>query len=131
MIADLSQVDASGDLDSTHSKSNTIVDCADGIFTTLFSIECTLKIIAMGFFGESGAYLMNPWSWVDFIVVFVGYALEFSSLCEPPLAMRAFVHSLCSIVATISGTPNVSGRHAFRVLRPLRLFNAVRASRSS
>lgn len=71
-IADLSHVDASGDLDSTHSKRNTIVNYADGIFTTLFSIECSLKIIAMGLFGESGAYLMDPWNWVDFIVVFVG-----------------------------------------------------------
>lgn len=72
-IADLSHVDASGDLDATNSQRNAIVNYADGIFTTLFSIECTLKIIAMGLFGERGAYLMDPWNWVDFIVVAVGY----------------------------------------------------------
>lgn len=72
-IADLSHVDATGALDSTDSKRNAIVNYADNIFTTLFSVECSLKIIAMGLFGESGAYLMDPWNWVDFIVVFVGY----------------------------------------------------------
>lgn len=41
-ITDLSHVDASGDLGSTHWKRNTIVNHTDGISTTLFSIECTL-----------------------------------------------------------------------------------------
>lgn len=68
----------------------------------------------MKLFGESGTYPMDPWDWVDFIVVFVGHALEFSSLCEPPLTMHSFI--LCNIVAAVSDIPNVSG---------LRFFNAV------
>eukprot|EP00644_Phytophthora_capsici_P000129 jgi/Phyca11/539928/estExt2_Genewise1Plus.C_PHYCAscaffold_40231 len=60
-----------------------------------------MKIIAMGLFGDQGAYLMDPWNWMDFIVVFIG------------------------ILAVIPGIPNVSVLRIFRVLRPLRSLNAV------
>lgn len=71
-LADYSKVDAAGDLDTTHSSRNAVVTYADRIFTALFSVECTMKIIAMGLFGEKGAYLMDPWNWMDFVVVFIG-----------------------------------------------------------
>jgi hypothetical protein len=100
-FADYSQVDLNGDLDTSESIRNTIVVYADGIFTTFFLIECTMKIIAMGLIGEKGAYLMDPWNWLDFIVVFIG------------------------ILAVIPGIPNVSALRTFRVLRPLRSVNAV------
>jgi hypothetical protein len=74
-IADYSKVDAQGDLDGSQSIRNAIVNSADSIFTVLFAIECSMKIVAMGLFGEQGAYLMDPWNWMDFIVVFIGYAL--------------------------------------------------------
>ncbi|KAE9028177.1 hypothetical protein PF005_g2409 [Phytophthora fragariae] len=100
-IADYSKVDAQGDLDSSQSLRNAIVNSADTIFTVLFAIECTMKIVAMGLFGEQGAYLMDPWNWMDFLVVFIG------------------------ILAVIPGIPNVSMLRIFRVLRPLRSLNAV------
>ncbi|RLN91057.1 hypothetical protein BBJ28_00004362 [Nothophytophthora sp. Chile5] len=71
-LADYSKVKANGDLDSSQSVRNAIVNSADTFFTTVFSIECTMKIIAMGLFGEKGAYLMDPWNWMDFVVVFIG-----------------------------------------------------------
>ncbi|KAJ0409168.1 hypothetical protein ATCC90586_010249 [Pythium insidiosum] len=71
-IADYSKVNAEGDLDSTQSYRNAVVNYADSIFTTLFTVECSMKIIAMGMFGEKGAYLMDPWNVLDFAVVFVG-----------------------------------------------------------
>ncbi|KAG7393764.1 hypothetical protein PHYPSEUDO_004527 [Phytophthora pseudosyringae] len=100
-IADYSKVDAQGDLDSSQSIRNAIVNSADRIFTILFAVECTMKIVAMGLFGEQGAYLMDPWNWMDFVVVFIG------------------------ILAVIPGIPNVSMLRIFRVLRPLRSLNAV------
>lgn len=72
-LADYSKVNADGDLDATDSFRNAIVSYADRLFTALFSVECTMKIIAMGLFGEKGAYLMDPWNWMDFGVVFTGY----------------------------------------------------------
>lgn len=71
-MADYRYVQDNGDLDSSGSLRNTVVNYADTVFTTLFSIECTLKIIAMGLFGDEGAYLMDPWNCMDFIVVFIG-----------------------------------------------------------
>ncbi|TMW68721.1 hypothetical protein Poli38472_006189 [Pythium oligandrum] len=100
-LADYSKVDKNGDLDSSTSIRNAIVNRADRIFTIFFSIECSMKIIAMGLIGERGAYLMDPWNWLDFVVVFFG------------------------ILAVIPGIPNVSVLRTFRVLRPLRSLNAV------
>ncbi|KAL3673207.1 hypothetical protein V7S43_000930 [Phytophthora oleae] len=100
-IADYSKVNADGDLDSSQSIRNAIVNSADRVFTILFAVECSMKIVAMGLFGDQGAYLMDPWNWMDFIVVFIG------------------------ILAVIPGIPNVSMLRIFRVLRPLRSLNAV------
>lgn len=100
-IADYSKVDNAGDLDSSQSYRNAIVNYADSMFTVLFSVECTLKIIGMGMFGDKGAYLADPWNCMDFVVVFIG------------------------ILAVIPGIPNVSVLRTFRVLRPLRSVNAV------
>lgn len=72
-LADYSEVDADGNLDTTKSSRNAVVNYADRIFTALFSIECSMKIVAMGLIGEKGAYLMDPWNWMDFIVVSIGY----------------------------------------------------------
>ncbi|TMW68744.1 hypothetical protein Poli38472_006212 [Pythium oligandrum] len=100
-LPDLSKMNTEGELDSNQSLRNAIVMYADSIFTALFFVECSLKIIAMGLFSERGAYLMDPWSWVDFVVVFVG------------------------LIAFVPGIPSVSGLRALRVLRPLRFLNAV------
>lgn len=75
-LADYSKVNTDGDLDTTDSYRNAIVSYADRLFTALFSVECTMKIIAMGLFGEKGAYLMDPWNWMDFVVVFIGYVAD-------------------------------------------------------
>ncbi|KAJ0403413.1 hypothetical protein P43SY_003984 [Pythium insidiosum] len=100
-LPDLSKTNPDGTLDSADSLRNAIANDADRVFTILFFIECSLKIIAMGLMGERGAYLLDPWNWIDFAVVFVG------------------------IVAAIPRVPDVSGLRAFRVLRPLRFLNAV------
>lgn len=71
-LPDLSHVDIHNNLDTHGSFRNTMVAYTDHIFIALFSIECTLKIIAMGFIGERGAYLMDPWNWIDFMIVSFG-----------------------------------------------------------
>lgn len=71
-IPDLSHVDIHNNLDPHGSVRNAMALYADRVFTLLFSIECILKIIAMGFFGERGAYLTDPWNWIDFMIVFFG-----------------------------------------------------------
>ena len=80
---------------------NQIIEVTELPFTILFTIECVLKSIAMGFVVERGSYLRDPWNNLDFFVV------------------------VASIVATLPGMPNVSALRTFRVLRPLRSLTVV------
>ncbi|KAG7392061.1 hypothetical protein PHYBOEH_006502 [Phytophthora boehmeriae] len=77
-LADYSKVNEQGDLDSSQSYRNAIVNSADNVFTILFSVECSMRIVAMGLFGEQGAYLTDPWNCMDFVVVFIGYVCEYA-----------------------------------------------------
>lgn len=41
---------------------NTILEQVEYLFIVVFTIECVLKVIAMGFLFHSGAYLRNAWN---------------------------------------------------------------------
>ena len=45
--------------------------CGD-VFTVIFTIECLLKIISMGFIYHKNSYMRDYWNWLDFLVVIVG-----------------------------------------------------------
>ena len=64
----------------------------------IFTIECIIKIIALGFRGKkkSSAYIRDPWNKLDFFVVII------------------------SLIGMLPGLPNLSVLRTFRVLRPLR-----------
>ena len=49
------------------------------IFAFIYTSEMFLKIIARGFVLNSYTYLRNPWNWLDFTVVIMGYVLFFIS----------------------------------------------------
>lgn len=83
---------------------NTLVDKSELVFTILFTIECTLKILAMGFICERGCYLRDAWNWLDFIVV---------------------VTSLLQFLIPA----NVSVLRTFRLIRPLRSLSSVPSMR--
>ena len=42
------------------------------ILSYLFTAECVLKVIAMGFILHWNAYLRDYWNWLDFVVVITG-----------------------------------------------------------
>ncbi|KAE9253486.1 hypothetical protein PF002_g3305 [Phytophthora fragariae] len=100
-IVDVCHVDADGNPASEGSLRNTMADYSNSTFTALFAFECLLKIVAMGLIGDRGAYLMDPWNWIDFTVVVVG------------------------LIAALPSIPATAGMRALLVLRPLRFFNAV------
>lgn len=66
-------------------------------FTWVFTIECFLKIFALGFIRGHGTYLANGWNWLDFFIVCVG---------------------LIEIIVPNAG--NLTALRALRVMRPLR-----------
>ena len=46
-----------------------MIEQIGSIFTYIFTLECVIKIIAMGFFMHRNSYLRDYWNWLDFIVV--------------------------------------------------------------
>ena len=53
---------------------NQTIDSMNTIFTIIYSIEASLKIIAQGFWGKH-SYLKEAWNIIDFIVVLFGYVI--------------------------------------------------------
>lgn len=45
----------------------------DFTFLIIYTIEMTLKIIALGFFMNTGSYLRDAWNILDFTVVVCGW----------------------------------------------------------
>jgi len=70
-LTNYSKVNADGTLD-TRDPLNRAVEESEPVFTTLFTLEMVLKIIAMGFIWEKGSYLSDPWNVLDFVVVMAG-----------------------------------------------------------
>lgn len=50
-----------------------ISDNTDEIFLYIFTLECTLKIFALGFLHNDDAYIREVWNILDFIVVILGW----------------------------------------------------------
>ena len=51
---------------------NKLLERIGQVFTILFSVEMTLKILAQGFILHYNAYLRDAWNWLDFVVVITG-----------------------------------------------------------
>jgi hypothetical protein len=73
----------------------------DMIFLCLYSIEMFLKIIAMGFVMRPFSYLRDPWNFLDFIVISLGWMANFLS------------------------SSNISSIRVIRLLRPLKTINSM------
>ena len=83
------------------SDHNRMIEFIGSIFTYIFTLECVLKIIAMGFVMHRNSYLRDYWNWLDFFVVCI------------------------SIIEIIPGIPKIKALRTLRVLRPLRSVNAL------
>ncbi|DAZ94512.1 TPA: hypothetical protein N0F65_011865 [Lagenidium giganteum] len=83
------------------SLQNTIINHSEAPFTAIFTAECIIKIIALGFSKGKGAYLRDSWNVLDFFVV------------------------VSSLVSILPNMPNVSAIRTIRVLRPLRSLSVI------
>lgn len=59
---------------------NTSLESIEYIFMVIFTSECIMKIIALGFMMHQGSYLRNGWNLLDFFIVVIGYVFFFFSL---------------------------------------------------
>jgi hypothetical protein len=100
-LTDYGHVNGDGEPDPRYSSRNEVIGSTEIIFTTVFAVECVLKIISLGFVQGPGAYLKDGWNCLDFFVV------------------------AASIIAVLPGMPNISVLRTFRVMRPLRSVSAM------
>ncbi|XP_050683561.1 voltage-dependent T-type calcium channel subunit alpha-1H-like [Leptidea sinapis] len=83
-----------------------ILQVFDDIIFAFFTLEMTIKMVAMGVYGH-GTYLADSWNRLDFFIVFAG-ALEYALNVE---------------------NINLSAIRTIRVLRPLRAINRIPSMR--
>ncbi|XP_045485298.1 voltage-dependent T-type calcium channel subunit alpha-1G isoform X2 [Pieris rapae] len=83
-----------------------ILQVFDDIIFAFFTLELTIKMVAMGVYGH-GTYLADSWNRLDFFIVFAG-ALEYALNVE---------------------NINLSAIRTIRVLRPLRAINRIPSMR--
>lgn len=58
---------------SAHSSRNRLLELSELPFTSIFTAECVIKIVAMGFISGNGSYLRDAWNLLDFAVVISRY----------------------------------------------------------
>ena len=86
---------------SNYQNRMSINDVFEILFSIIFLIEATLKIIGMGFIFHKNSYLRESWNILDFIVVLV------------------------SLVEFVPNVPSLKSLRVLRVLRPLISINAI------
>ncbi|PRD29625.1 UNVERIFIED_CONTAM: para [Trichonephila clavipes] len=48
---------------------NDTIESTEAIFTSIYTVESCIKVVARGFILEKFTYLRDPWNWLDFIVI--------------------------------------------------------------
>ena len=51
---------------------NEFLEEIEVIFTVIFTGECLMRIVALGFVAHPNAYLRNTWNILDFTIVMIG-----------------------------------------------------------
>ena len=80
---------------------NQILGFLDKMFTAIYTVEATLKVISHGFVVHRKSYLRDSWNVLDFTALLVSY------------------------VSLIPSIPNLKALRILRVMRPLRSINAM------
>ena len=86
-LPDYSEVNKDGSL-SDSSLRNRVTLESELVFTILFTIECFMKITAMGFVWGKGSYLRDAWNVLDFVVVMGGCVAAVSRCLQLPTSQR-------------------------------------------
>ena len=82
-----------------------LTDNSEIFFTVFFTLECVIKVVAMGFILDDGAYLRDGWNWLDFTVV------------------------ITALIQNLPQVSNVSSLRTFRLFRPLRSLSSFPSMR--
>jgi hypothetical protein len=106
-LADYSKYDAkTGKVGTEGSWQNQLIASTEVYFLCVFTLECLLKIYAMGLCRGKGTYLGDYWNWLDFVVVLSGWV----QIAFDALGLAA---------------SNISFLRMFKFLRPLRTLTGL------
>uniref|UniRef100_A0A7S3DJI7 Calcium-channel protein CCH1 n=1 Tax=Palpitomonas bilix TaxID=652834 RepID=A0A7S3DJI7_9EUKA len=90
----------------------------DKVFITIFTIEMLLKIFALGLILHKGAYLRDPWNWIDCIVVVISlFIWVMEEVAAAGSSSGGFSEN------TLATLKALRSLRTFRALRPLRVVN--------
>jgi Ion transport protein len=67
--ASYTNVDSNGNLVSSGSLVNTVLNRLEVVFTSIFVAEFGLKALGLGLFASPDGYFLDPWNWLDFVIV--------------------------------------------------------------
>ena len=59
---------------------NEFLEEIEVIFTVIFTGECLMRIVALGFVAHPNAYLRNTWNILDFTIVMIGWVKQLHSV---------------------------------------------------
>ncbi|KAG8197669.1 hypothetical protein JTE90_001597 [Oedothorax gibbosus] len=89
--------------------SNESIESSETIFTSIYTVESCIKVVARGFILEKFTYLRDPWNWLDFIVIALAYVTMGVDLGNLS-ALRTFrVLRALKTVAIIPGLKTIVG----------------------
>nr|XP_054933091.1 sodium channel protein para-like isoform X3 [Dermacentor andersoni] len=89
--------------------SNDKIEQTETIFTTIYTFESFIKMMARGFILEQFTYLRDPWNWLDFVVISLAYVTMFVNLGNLS-ALRTFrVLRALKTVAIVPGLKTIVG----------------------
>lgn len=57
-------------------------DAVENVFLALYTLEMVIKVMALGFIFNKGAYLRDPWNILDFVIVMSAYFTIIQNVME-------------------------------------------------
>jgi hypothetical protein len=93
--------------DPTLSEQSPELQIMENVFLFIYTVECGMKILALGFLFGQQAYLREKWNMLDFAIVVSGW-----------------------IAYLASGGVNLSALRSLRILRPLRSISSIKGLKS-
>ena len=67
---------------------NAVIDDTEILFPVVFTLECVVKVVAMGFLLDDTSYLKDGWNVMDFVVVVVSLLSNIPGLGSNVSALR-------------------------------------------
>ena len=99
-------------------------DAIENIFLGLYTLEMVIKVLALGFIFNKGAYLRDPWNILDFVIVMSAYF----TIAEDVLELIKSGGQKQEVTAETAGGDGLSlnSLRALRVLRPLKAVTSIK-----